>query len=390
MRGKLYLHQGVALGVVVLTMLGLLGCVPTSTVSPTAMPTAVPVAFTQSAAAVSPTAMPVLAGATSDTFTTAIRDVAKAVSPSVVQVTNEVAASTLTSSQDIPAGVGSGVIYDAQGYILTNNHVVEGADKLVVALPDGRSFPATLVGRDPMTDIAVIQIKADNLPVAQLGDSTQLEVGDWVVAIGNALALPGGATVTQGVVSALNRAVQEPPNATTGAAGPYLFNLVQTDAPINPGNSGGPLVTLQGQVIGINTLGGGASSSGTQVQDINFSISIETAKKIADELVATGKAIHPYVGISYVPLTPSIAAQLGVPETQGIGVGSVVAGSPAAKAGLQAQDIITAIDSTKLVGESDFANIISSHKPGDTVTFTVVRGSQQLQVQVTLGEAPTP
>ena len=256
MRGKLYLHRGVALGVVVLTMLGLLGCVPTSTVSPTAMPTAVPVAFTESAVAVSPTAMPVLAGATSDSFTTAIRDVAKAVSPSVVQVTNEVAASTFTSSQDIPAGVGSGVIYDAQGYILTNNHVVEGADKLVVALPDGRSFPATLVGRDPMTDIAVIQIQANNLPVAQLGDSTQLEVGEWVVAIGNALALPGGATVTQGVVSALGRAVQEPPDQTTGAAGPYLFDLVQTDAPINPGNSGGPLVTLDGQVIGINTLGG--------------------------------------------------------------------------------------------------------------------------------------
>ncbi len=196
--------------------------------------------FHKSASAVSPTAMPVLAGATSDTFTTAIRDVAKAVSPSVVQVTNEVAASTLTSSQDIPAGVGSGVIYDAQGYILTNNHVVEGADKLVVSLPDGRSFPATLVGRDPTTDIAVIQIQADNLPVAQLGDSTQLEVGDWVVAIGNALALPGGATVTQGVVSALNRAVQEPPNATTGPPGLTSSTWFRPTPRSTPGTPAGP------------------------------------------------------------------------------------------------------------------------------------------------------
>jgi serine protease Do len=383
-----------ALGIIVLTMLGVLGCAPTNTISPTAVPASF-AQQTQATATPQPQAQatPVLSGAPSDSFTTAVRDVAKAVSPSVVQVTNEVAAQSLnlsSSSQDVPAGVGSGVIYDAKGYIITNNHVVEGADKLVVALPDGRSFPATLIGRDPKTDIAVIQIQADNLPVAQLGDSSQLQIGDWVVAIGNALALPGGATVTQGVVSALGRAVQEPANQSTGAAGPFLFDLIQTDAPINPGNSGGPLVTLDGKVIGINTLGGGNTSSGTTVQDINFSISINTAKKIADELVSTGKAVHPYVGISYIPLTPSVAAQLGIPQTQGIIIGNVVAGSPAATAGLQAKDVITAVDGTQLVGESDFANIISGHQPGDTVTFTVLRSGQQMQVQVTLGTASTP
>jgi S1-C subfamily serine protease len=165
------------------------------------------------------------------------------------------------------------VIYDNQGHILTNNHVVEGAQQLLVSLPDKRSFPARLVGVDPQTDLAVVQIRGDNLPVAQLGDSNQLQVGDWVVAIGNALALPGGPTVTQGVVSALGRTVQEPGSSSGGqpggtqrqsAVGPFLFDVVQTDAPINPGNSGGPLVNLQGQIIGINTLvAGPVEPSGT-------------------------------------------------------------------------------------------------------------------------------
>jgi serine protease Do len=288
----------------------------------------------------------------------------------------------------VPAGVGSGVIYDNQGHILTNNHVISGAQQLQVSLPDRRSFPAKLVGADPQTDLAVVQIQADNLPVAQLGDSNQLQVGDWVVAIGNALALPGGPTVTQGVVSALNRTVQEPGDQPN-TAGPFLFNAIQTDAPINPGNSGGALVNLDSQVVGINTLVAGQAEPGVSAQGIGFAIAIATAKPIADQLVSTGRAVHPFLGIQYAPLTPAIAAQLGASNVQnGAVVGAVSPGSPAASAGLQARDIITAVDGQPLQEESSLAQLLSQHQPGDKVTLTVVRGGQQQPVEVTLGQAP--
>lgn len=286
----------------------------------------------------------------------------------------------------MPAGVGSGVIYDAQGHILTNNHVIAGAQQLQVSLPDRRSFPAKVVGADPQTDLAVVQIQSDNLPVAQLGDSNQLSVGDWVVAIGNALALPGGPTLTQGVVSALNRTVQEP-GETPNTSGPLLFNCIQTDAPINPGNSGGALVNLDGQVIGINTLVAGQAEPGVSAQGIGFAIAIATARPIADQLVATGRAVHPFLGIQYGALTPSIAAQLGVNATAGVVVRAVQPGSPAASAGLQARDVITAVDNQPLEEESSLAQLLSQRKPGDNVTLTVWRGGQQRSVAVTLGQA---
>jgi len=268
-----------------------------------------------------------------------------------------------------------------------------------VSLPDKRSFPGKVVGADPQTDLAVLQIQGDNLPVAQLGDSRQLQVGDWVVAIGNALALPGGPTVTQGVVSALGRTVQEPaapprggpasPGPQRESAGPFLFDVIQTDAPINPGNSGGPLVNLQGQVVGINTLVAGLAEPGVQAQGIGFAISIATARPIADQLVQVGQIVHPFIGIQYVPLNPALAARLGVQARDGSVVGQVVPGSPAAAAGLQQQDIITSIDAQPLQGESALAEAINRHKPGDTITLTVLRGRQQLSVQVKLGELPT-
>jgi S1-C subfamily serine protease len=180
-------------------------------------------------------------------FTVAMRQVAARVRPAVVQITSQqLQVDQFNQPFAVPAGVGSGVIYDPQGYILTNNHVVESASTLQVTLPDGRSFRGTLIGADPQTDLAVLQIRGDNLPLAEIGDSSQLQVGDWVVAIGNALALPRGPTVTQGIVSAVNRSVQEP-GSSGQAVGPFLFGLIQTDASINPGNSGGPLTNLAGQ-----------------------------------------------------------------------------------------------------------------------------------------------
>jgi serine protease Do len=304
----------------------------------------------------------------------------------VVQITNEQQGSN-PLAQSVPTGVGSGVIYDDRGHILTNNHVVEGAQRLIVTLPDKRTFTGKLVGTDAMTDLAVVQIDGQNLPKAQLGDTGELKVGEWVVAIGNALALPGGPTTTAGVVSALGRAVQEP--GTGQAAGPFLLGLVQTDAAINPGNSGGPLVNLDGKVIGINTLGAGDAGNGVQATGIGFAIGSSTFTRVAQQIVANGKAIHPYIGIRYVPLNPAIAVQLGIDTNQAGGaVASVQPGSPAATAGIQPRDVITQIDGKALDSESALAEIIDGHKPGDTVTFTVLRAGKAQDLKVRLGEAP--
>jgi S1-C subfamily serine protease len=316
--------------------------------------------------------------------------VVQKVKPAVVQITTQqVQAGQFSQPFTVPSGVGSGIIYDNQGHILTNDHVVAGAQQFLVSLPDGRTFKdAKLIGADPQTDLAVLQISGDNLPVAQLGNSNGLQVGDWVVAIGNALALPGGPTVTTGVVSALNRTVQEPP-ASGQRSGPFLFDAVQTDAPINPGNSGGPLANLAGQVIGINTLVAGQAEPGVQAQGIGFAISMATAKPIADQLVANGKVVHPYMGIGYVQLTPAIAAQLGISAQEGVVVTMIEPNSPAAQAGLQQRDVITAIDGQSLKEESSLSRAINQHKPGDTVTLTVLRGGQTMDVKITLGEAPS-
>ncbi|HEU5424439.1 MAG TPA: trypsin-like peptidase domain-containing protein [Nitrolancea sp.] len=316
----------------------------------------------------------------------------------VVEITNEQTPSS-QFNQPIPTGLGSGFIYDNQGHILTNNHVVAGAQALLVTLPDGRSFKGNdvkVVGTDPQTDLAVLQITGNNLPVIKLGDSSQLQVGQWLVAMGYALGLEGQPTVTSGVASALGRTVQEPsPPSQSGAsgqsnqAGPFLFDVIQTDAAINPGNSGGPLTTLNGEVVGINTLVAGMAEPGVPAQGIGFAIAINTAKKIADQIVKTGHAVHPFVGIAYVPLNPALAAQLNTSVSAGILVQDVVSGSPAAQAGLTKGDIITQVDGTDLKTDSAFAQMIEGHHPGDSVSLTVVRNGQPQQVKVTLGTRPT-
>jgi S1-C subfamily serine protease len=174
------------------------------------------------------------------------------------------------------------------------------------------------------------------------------------------------------------------------AAGPFLFDTVQTSAPINPGNSGGPLVDLAGQVIGINTLVAGQAAPGVSAQGIGFAVASNTAKSIADQLVQNGHAVHPSMGIAYVPLTPALAARVGVNQTQGSVVARVDPGSPGAQAGLQPGDVITKIDNTPLKLESDLAVIVNRHKPGDKITLTVVRGNQTLNPTLTLGQTPSP
>ncbi|MBN9390656.1 MAG: trypsin-like peptidase domain-containing protein [Chloroflexi bacterium] len=345
--------------------------------------------------------------------TLTVQQIVQKVTPAVVQITSQQTVTARSnsrtgstgstgSSTTQATGVGTGIIYDASGLILTNNHVVEGADSLLVTLTDGRSFQGTVVGTDPQTDLAVVKITADNLTVATLGDSSALQVGDGLVAIGNALALPGGPTVTTGVVSALNRSVEEPAATSTTTASPFaqtqaaasgtmLYGLIQTDAAINPGNSGGPLINMNGEVVGINTLGAGEAEPGVQAEGIGFAISINQAKQIAQQLVQDGSVNHAYLGVASEPLTAAIANQLGVNLTTGTVIDQVQSGSAAATAGLKAGDIITAVDGTKLVGESDLGEIINSHQPGDKVTLTVVSPTSQggtgteRSVEVTLG-----
>jgi S1-C subfamily serine protease len=287
-----------------------------------------------------------------------------------------------------PQGAGSGFIYDAAGYIVTNNHVVEGAQQLRVVLPppDNRSFDAQLVGRDPQTDLAVLKIDGTNLPTVPLGQSSQLRVGEWVVAIGNALALPGGPTVTQGVVSATGRDEQEPPSQSApNTAGPTLYDLIQTDAAINPGNSGGPLVNLQGEVVGVNTLGS------TQAQGINFSIAVDGARPILDQLRQHGQVTRGYLGIGGATVTPAIAANLGIAAQDGVIIGQLDPNGPAAGAGLQRNDVIVGLGDVTVRGLQDLQNALTTrYQPGDTVGVKVNRNGQEQTIQITLAQRPTP
>jgi len=336
----------------------------------------------QATPASAPAALPDIAG------------VAAQVRPATVLVLNLVPgqtpggslASPTPGGSGVPQGAGTGFIIDPSGIIVTNNHVVEGAQSLRVVLPppDNRSFDAQLVGRDPQTDLAVIKIAASNLPTVPLGNSEALRPGDWVVAVGNALDLTGGPTVTQGVVSATGRDQQEPPTASApNAAGPTLYDLIQTDAAINPGNSGGPLVNLQGQVVGINTLGS------SQAQGIGFAISIDGAKPIIDQLRQNGTVTRAYLGIGGLSVTPPIAAQLGLQRTDGVVVEQLVTGGPAATAGLQQGDVITAIGGVPVKEQRDLqAALTTQFKPGQAVDVTIDRGGTSQTIKVTLGTKP--
>ncbi len=308
--------------------------------------------------------------------------VASKVRPAVAQIL--VKGTALDLFEPIPtSGVGSGAVFDPRGYVMTNNHVVEEANEIVVTLPDREeTYSARLVGRDPSTDLAVIKIEGNDLPLVTLGDSDALQVGEPVVAIGNALGLEGGPTVTVGVVSALNRSIDEPNGET-------LHQLIQTDAAINPGNSGGPLVNMAGQVIGINTAVATGSSQ-APAQGIGFAISINSAKPILEDLIAYGKVRRPYLGVELATVTPGIARQARLPVDHGVYIVRTVRGGPAARAGLMAGDIIIGIESNPIKNIADLRKTMSNLKIGQKVTIQVARGSGQRTFEVTLGEMPAP
>ncbi len=292
----------------------------------------------------------------------AIARVARTVRPAVVQITNkQVALDEFLRPIPVEAGTGSGVIFDQSGLILTNNHVVAGSQLLQVTLADGRIFDARIIGTDSSSDLAVVKIDGSNLPKADLGDSDKLQIGEWVVAIGNALALEGGPTVTAGIVGALDRYIEV-------QGGNVLFGLIQTDAAINPGNSGGPLLNLQGQVIGINTVIIQAPGAG-----LGFSIAINRAKPVIDDLLKTGRVIRPWLGITPITISSDLVRRYQLPVKAGVIVARLEPGSPASRAGLRQGDIITTIDDGKIQGVVDLLRALSRHKVGDSIKVKVVR-----------------
>jgi S1-C subfamily serine protease len=323
----------------------------------------------------------------SNTKPQTITQIFRQVGPGVVDITTSSTQSTggvfgFGQSQQTE-GEGAGVVFDKKGDILTDEHVVSGAQSVTVNFPDGTKAPATVIGSDTGADLAVIRVSgvpASELHPLPIGDSSAVQVGDSVIAIGSPFGLPS--TVTAGIISAVGRTIQAPNEFT-------IPNAIQTDAPINPGNSGGPLVNAAGQVIGLNdqietnnTNGQGEGSS----SGVGFATPSNSDARVAREIIATGQAKNAWVGVS---LDQTIAGGAGISKsTSSAGQAPITPGSPAAKAGLQPGDVITAVDGTKVVSVNQFVATIANYAPGDTVTLTVNRGGSTKSIKLTLGSQP--
>jgi len=309
-----------------------------------------------------------------------ITQVVKTVGPAVVTVTGTI------QGRSSPFGFsgsgtvsGSGFFISDQGYVLTNHHVIDGAQNITVILSDGTQESATVVGSDMYSDIAVLKVSGKVPDVASLGNSDVLNPGETAIAIGSPLG-DFKNTVTVGVISATGRSID------TGN-GFTMDNLIQTDAAINQGNSGGPLVDLAGQVIAINTLIVRNSGTGTVAEGLGFAIPINTAQAVAQQIIQQGYFTRPYMGISFQPITPDIANAYNLPVKYGAYLTDVAANSPASSAGLKKDDIITKMDNVALDATHDYINVLFTYKPGDKVTVEFVRNGQTQQVQLTLAQA---
>jgi S1-C subfamily serine protease len=293
------------------------------------------------------------------------------VRPTVVQV------NVVTASGE---GIGSGVILDSRGNIITNNHVITGAKRIQVTLYDGTTLPAQLIGTDPLDDLAVVKVATTaKLTAATLGDSSKLQVGQEVLAIGNPLGITQ--TVTSGIISALDRAVSTIPDA------------IQTDAAINPGNSGGALVNLQGELVGIPTLSAIDPQFQTPANGVGFAIPSNRVRFIAPQLIQTGKVTHTgraAMGVQVTSVDAALAAQNNLPVTSGALLVKVTSGSPAAAAGLKAGDIIVQIGEHAVTDVATFADALLTMNPAEVAAVRIYRGNQQLTISVTLGEAQAP
>jgi serine protease Do len=312
-----------------------------------------------------------------------VAQVASQVGPSVVQINVDVTQNTPFGPRS-EEGVGSGVIYSEDGYIVTNNHVVEGASELNVAFADGTTAPAELVGRDPRTELAVIRVDRDGLPAATFNEDEDLVVGQLAVAIGS----PSGfeSTVTAGVISGIGR---EFPVEFTGGdttAASALTDLIQTDAAISPGSSGGALVDRAGEVIGINVAYLPPAETGAV--NIGFAIPSDTAISVADQLIETGEVKSAYLGVGTTDLSPEVADRFGLPVESGALVESVEPGTGAAGAGVRRGDIIVGLGDARVESTGDLLGALRDYRPGDTVEVTVVRDGEEQTLEATLGERP--
>jgi serine protease Do len=308
---------------------------------------------------------------------TAVVQAARSVTPAVVGISNRklVYEWFRGSSELREVGTGSGVIINADGLIVTNNHVIQDAAEVVVIFADGDEVQAEIVGADAATDLAVLKVERQGLTAASFGDSDLLQVGELAIAIGNPLGLAFQQTVTLGVISATERFIQ---------ASEYRFAFIQTDAAINPGNSGGALVNLKGQVVGINT----AKINLPGFEGMGFAIPSNMVKDIVRELVEYGRVIRPWMGVEIQEITPQLAESLGLPVTAGVLVARVVANSPAARAGLREGDIIVEVGDAAVKDFDTLRRALFRYKPGNTVTVKLLREGGELNRPVTLAEMP--
>jgi len=386
-RFRLLLASLMVLGVFVACALPA-AVLPTPTPAPTIPPTATP----------APPILPTVPPEAFNALEAQVEAVYAQAAPAVVNITTRSIAYDIFMQPIPQEGTGSGFLYDDQGHIVTNYHVVENAESVVVTLADGRSFPAEIVGVDPSSDLAVIRISAEDLPASlPLADSGQLRVGQFVIAIGSPFGQVG--TMTLGVISALERVIQSPD-------GRFIGEAIQTDAAINPGNSGGPLLDLQGRVIGVNSqiISPSQASAG-----IGFAVSSNTVRRVVPHLIAEGRYPHPWLGVQVLSLTPEWVqalrrAGMEVPVEKGLLVLSVVRGGPADRAGIRGGNQVVRIGGYRVPVGGDIITAVNGHpvptlrelnvyldsqtRVGDTVEVTIYRGGQEMRVTVMLAERP--
>jgi len=314
-----------------------------------------------------------------------IADTVERVRPAVVSIVARTVSRDRFGRQSTGFGSGTGVIFDESGLVLTNNHVIEGGVEITVTQDDGTQVEAEIIGADRLSDLAVLRLPGDGYPSLPLRENGSLRAGDWVIAIGNALALPGGPTVTVGVVSALGRSIESTPGVT-------LYDLIQTDTSINPGNSGGPLIDLGGNLVGINTavLRG---SSGVSVEGIGFAVDVETAQQVALQLVELGHVRWAWMGVFLADLSPEVAAQVGLPIREGVIIQNTLVDGPSDRAGIHPGDIVVNIDGHDIATVSDLTRLLRQEfKAGQEVeveVFRVVDGQSSTKVlALELGERP--
>ena len=346
---------------------------PTTTPVPTAtvLPTPTPV----------PTSTPVPPTPVTIFQLPNVADTVEQVRPAVVSIVAEFVTTGFFGPRS-SFGSGTGIIFDAQGQVLTNNHVIAGSDNITITLDDGTQMKAEIIGADRLSDLAVLRLPSGGYPYLPIETDADLRVGEWVIAIGNALALPGGPTVTVGVVSALGRSIEAIPGVT-------LYDLIQTDTVINPGNSGGPLISLDGTLVGINTAVQRLSASGNVVEGIGFAINVDTAAQVTEQLVELGRVRWAWMGVVLAELIPEVAAEVGLPIREGVVIQNTLIDGPADLAGIRPGDIVLSANSKKVAIVSDLTRLLKQEfRAGQEIDVEVFRDGEVGTVTMVLGERP--